>query len=106
MKLVTLVIATGAAVALASTGTAAAVSGPSCNLAPPTSPKSPLGITVGSPSVTKNGPVTVCEFASTSPLLVRFETNESASMFAAGQKSFTQHGQPTKTVNGLRSEEH
>jgi hypothetical protein len=22
-------------------------------------------------------------------------------MFAAGQKSFTQHGQPTKTVNGL-----
>jgi hypothetical protein len=101
MKLVPLVLATGAAVALASTGTAAAVSGPSCNLASAKSVKSALGITVGSPSVTKNGPVTVCEFASTSPLLVRFETNESASMFAAGQKSFTQHGQPTKTVNGL-----
>jgi hypothetical protein len=101
MKFVPLVLATGAAVALAGTGTAAAVSGPSCNLASAKSVKSALGITVGSPSVTKNGPVTVCEFASTSPLLVRFETNESASMFAAGQKSFTQHGQPTKTVNGL-----
>lgn len=101
MKLVPLVLATGAAAVLASTATAAAVSGPSCNLASAKSVKSALGITVGSPSVTKNGPVTVCEFASTSPLLVRFETNESASMFAAGQKSFTQHGQPTKTVNGL-----
>jgi len=101
MKFVPLVLASGAAVALASTGTAAAVSGLSCNLASAKSVKSALGITVGSPSVTRNGPVTVCEFASTSPLLVRFETNESASMFAAGQKSFTQHGQPTKTVNGL-----
>jgi len=101
MKLVTLILATGATAALASTGAAAAASGPSCSLASAKRVKSALGLTVGSPSVTKNGPVTVCEFASTSPLLVRFETNESASMFAAGRKGFTQHGEPTKTVSGL-----
>ena len=101
MKLVPLVLATGAAVALASTGTAAAVSGPSCNLASAKSVKSALGITVGSPSVTKNATVTVCLFATMPGLLVRFETNETASLFALGRKSFGQHGEPTKTVNGL-----
>ena len=59
------------------------------------------GITVGAPSVTKNATVTVCEFATTAGLLVRFETNETASLFALGRKSFGQHGEPTKTVNGL-----
>ena len=101
MKLVPLVLATGAAAVLASTATAAAVSGPSCNLASAKSVKSALGITVGSPSVTKNATVTVCLFATTSGLLVRFETNETASLFALGRKSFGQHGEPTKTVNGL-----
>ena len=101
MKLVPLVLATGAAAVLASTATAAAASGPSCSLASAKSVKSALGITVASPSVTKNGPVTVCLFTSTSALLVRFETNETASMFAVGRKSFGQHGEPTKTVNGL-----
>ena len=101
MKLVPLVLAIGAAAVLASTGTAAAGSGPSCNLASAKSVKSALGITVRSPSVTKNGPVTVCLFTSTPPLLVRFETNETASLFAFGRKSFGQHGEPTKTVNGL-----
>src|SRR5471030_2562926 len=98
MKFVPLVLATGAAAALASTGSAAAASGPSCNLVSAKSVKSALGLKVGSPSVTENGPVTVCEFASTAPLLVRFQRNESASMFAAGQKSFTQHKQPTKAI--------
>ena len=104
MKLVPLVLATGAAAVLASTGTAAAVSGPSCNLASAKRVKSALGITVASPSATKNGPVTVCLFASTPELLVRFETNETASLFAVGRKSFGQHGEPTKTVNGLGTE--
>ena len=101
MKLVPLVLAAGAAAALASTGTAAAVSGPSCNLASAKSVKSALGITVGSPLVTRNATVTVCLFSGTPPLLVRFETNETASLFAVGRKSFGQHGEPTKTVNGL-----
>jgi len=101
MKLVPLVLATGAVAVLASAGSAAAVSGPSCNLASPKSVKSALGITVGAPSVTKNATVTVCEFATTAGLLVRFETNETPSLFAFGRKSFAKHGEPTKTVNGL-----
>jgi len=101
MKLVPLVLATGAAAILASTATAAAASAPSCSLASTSRVKSALGIAVGSPSVTKNGPVTVCLFASAHPLLVRFETDETASLFTAGRKSFGQHGEPTKTVNGL-----
>ena len=63
--------------------------------------KSTLSITVASPSVTKNRTVTVCQFRSKSGLLVRFETNESASLFAVGRKSFEKHGEATKTVNGL-----
>ena len=101
MKLVPLLVATGAAAVLAGTGAAAAASGPSCSLASPKRVKSALGLTVASPSVTRNGPVTVCLFASNPPLLVRFQTHETASMFAAGRKGFGQHGEPTKTVNGL-----
>jgi hypothetical protein len=101
MKLVPLILATGAVTVLATTANAAAVSGPSCNLASAKRVKSALGLTVASPSVTKNGPVTVCLFASSRPLLVRFETNETASLFAFGRTSFGQHGEPTKTVNGL-----
>ena len=101
MKLVPLVLATGAAAVLAGTGTAAAASGPSCNLASAKSVKSALGIAVRSPLVTKNATVTVCLFPSAPPLLVRFETNETSSLFALGQKSFGQHGEPTKAVNGL-----
>jgi hypothetical protein len=101
MKLVPLVLATGAAAVLASTGTAAAASGPSCNLASAKRVKAALGLTVASPSATKSGPVTVCLFTSTPPLLVRFETNATESLFAFGRKSFGQHGEPTKTVNGL-----
>jgi hypothetical protein len=104
MKLVPLVLAISAAAVLAGTGEAAAVSGPSCSLASPKLVKSALGITVKAPIVTRNGPVTVCLFTSTPSLLVRFETNETAAMFAAGRKGFSQHGEPTKTVNGLGTE--
>jgi hypothetical protein len=77
------------------------LTGPSCNLASAKRVKSALGITVASPSVTKNRTVTVCQFRSKLGLLVRFETNESASLFAVGRKSFEKHGEATKTVNGL-----
>jgi hypothetical protein len=79
----------------------AQVSGPSCSLASAKRVKSALGITVASPSVTKNRTVTVCQFRTESGLLVRFETKESASSFALGRKSFEKHGEKTKTVNGL-----
>jgi hypothetical protein len=75
--------------------------GPSCNLASAKRVKSALGITVGAPLVTRNGPVTVCQFMSKVALLVRFETNETAALFAAGRKSFAQHGVPTKPVSRL-----
>lgn len=77
------------------------VSSPSCNLASAKRVKSALGITVASPTVTKNRTVTVCQFRSKTGLLVRFQTDESASLFAVGRKSFEKHGEPTKTVNGL-----
>jgi len=102
MKLVPLVLATVAV--LATAGTAAAVSGPSCNLASPKSGKSALGITVGAPSVTKNASVTVCQFATAAGLIVRFETSETPSLFAFGRKSFAKQGEPTKTVSGLGTE--
>jgi hypothetical protein len=101
MKLIPLVLAAGAVAVLASATTAAAVSGPSCALASPTSVKSALGITVGAPSVTKNATVTICEFATAAGLLVRFETSETPSLFAIGRNSFAKHGEPTKTVSGL-----
>jgi hypothetical protein len=63
--------------------------------------KAAVGVTVRSPVVTKNGPVTVCDFLSATPLLVRFETRENATLFAVGRKGFSQHGEPTKTVGGL-----
>jgi hypothetical protein len=74
---------------------------PSCKLVSAKRVKAALGISVGSPLVTKNRTVTVCQFRSNSGLLVRFETNESASLFAVGRKSFEKHGEATKTVNGL-----
>jgi hypothetical protein len=100
MKRRALILASGATAVLASAGTAAA-NVPSCSLASAKIVKSALGITVRSPVVTRNGPVTVCEFASASPLLVRFETHASPSLFALGRKGFGQHGEPTKTVSGL-----
>ena len=77
------------------------LSGPLCNLVSAKKVKSALGITVASPSVTKNRTVTVCQFMSNSGLLVRFQTNETASLFAVGRKSFQKHGEATRTVNGL-----
>jgi hypothetical protein len=79
----------------------AATKGPLCSLASSQRVKSALGITVGPPVATRNATVTVCQFEESVGLLVRFQTNDSASNFAAGQKSFDKHGYPTKTVNGI-----
>lgn len=79
----------------------ARAAGLSCSLASPKLVKSALGLVVGAPVVTRNGPVTVCQFETATGLLVRFETNETASLFAFGRKSFTKQGKPTRTVNGI-----
>jgi hypothetical protein len=78
--------------------------GPSCNLASPSKVKSALGVAVSSPSATNNATITVCQFTTDPGLLVRFETKESASLFALGRKGFQTHGEPTKTVAGLGTE--
>jgi hypothetical protein len=101
MKLVALIVATGATAVLAGTGAATAATGPSCSLVSAKRVKSALRVTVGSPIATKKGPVTVCGFTGVSPILVRFQTGETAAMFSAGRKSFTTHGEPTETVGGL-----
>ena len=74
---------------------------PSCSLASAARVRSALGVTVASPQVMKNATVTVCQFITTSALLVRFQTAETTQLFAFGRKSFGQHGLPTKTVGGL-----
>jgi hypothetical protein len=80
----------------------AAQSAPSiCSLASPAKVKSALGFGVGAPIVTKNGPVTVCQYVVKTGLIVRFETSETAAMFAFGQKSFATHGEKTKPVSGV-----
>jgi hypothetical protein len=94
----------GALVAIAGVTVATpahAAAGPSCNVASAKKIKAAIGITVGSASVTRNGPVTVCQFRTATGLLVRFQTSETASMYAFGRKSFGQHGAPTKTVAGI-----
>jgi len=101
MKLAPLILATGAAAILAGTATATAASTPSCSLASTKRVKAALGITVGSATVTRNGPVTVCLFMSTPALLVRFETKETPALYSYGRKGFSQHHEPTKTVTGL-----
>jgi hypothetical protein len=77
--------------------------GLSCSLASATRVRSALGITVGPAQVTRNGPVTVCQFRSGTGLLVRFQTSVSASRFASGRKSFGQQGVSTKTIDGVGS---
>jgi hypothetical protein len=81
---------------------AAQSASPSCSLASATKIKSALGITVSAaPSVTRNGPVTVCQFRVATGLLVRFQTSETAALFAFGRKSFATHGETTRTLNGI-----
>jgi len=74
---------------------------PSCSLASASRVKSALGVTVAAPQVTKNGPVTVCQFITASALLVRFQTSETTALYTFGRKSFGKHGVSTKTVSGL-----
>ena len=62
------------------------------------------GAHVTGPTAQTQGPVTVCSYFSSAPVitvLVRFEVNETVAMFKAGRKSFTAHKEPTVTVPHL-----
>ena len=87
---------------LAGTASAQAAT-PSCSLASASRVKSALGVTVAAPQVTKNGPVTICQFITASALLVRFQTSETMALYTFGRKSFGKQGVSTKTVSGLGS---
>jgi hypothetical protein len=95
-------IAVSAASGALAAAAPAHAAGPSCSVASPQKVKAALGITVGPASVTRNGPVTVCELrTASSGLLVRFQTSETSAMFAFGRKSFAKNGIPTRTVTGI-----
>lgn len=78
--------------------------GPSCNIVSLKEISAVLGVRVSKPSVTVNGPVTVCEFGvgGRDSLMVRFATGESRHKFQQARKGFDKNGEPTKTVTGLK----
>ncbi|HZU80985.1 MAG TPA: hypothetical protein VE991_13790 [Acidimicrobiales bacterium] len=76
----------------------------SCSDVPASEVNSALGTTVGDPSSTVNGPVTVCTYKSTSPVatvIVRFQTGMTQSSFTSDRSQFDQHGEPTQSVSGI-----
>jgi len=49
-----------------------------------------------------NGSVTVCTYSGTpGPVIVRFQSGEDPSTFAAGKQSFAQNGETTDDVAGI-----
>jgi len=72
----------------------AADKGPGCGLVPASVVDGAYGARVTGPTAQTKGPVTVCSYFSSAPVvsvLVRFEVNETVAMFKAGRKSFTAH---------------
>jgi len=91
-------------VALSSSAAQAASKGPGCGLVPASVVDSIYGASFTGPTAQTKGPVTVCTYFSSAPVvsvLVRFEVNETVAMFKAGRKSFSAHNEPTVTVPGL-----
>jgi hypothetical protein len=75
-----------------------------CGLVPASVVDGTYGASVTGPTAQTKGPVTVCTYFSSSPVLsvlLRFEVNETVAMFKAGRKSFSAHEEPTVTVPGL-----
>ncbi len=84
--------------------TAAAEKPPGCGLVPASVVGAVYKAPVGPPLAETKGPVTVCNFFSTAPLvsvLVRFEVGESAAQFAATRKQFEQRHDHTVTQPGF-----
>ena len=96
--------AMASSVAWGASAAQAAGKGPGCGLVPVSVVDGAYGARVTGPTAQTKGPVTVCSFSSSAPVLyvlVRFEVNETVAMFKAGRKSFTAHKEPTVTVPGL-----
>jgi hypothetical protein len=96
--------AMASSVAWGASAAQAAGKGPGCGLVPASVVDGVYGARLTGPAAQTQGPVTVCSFSSSAPVLyvlVRFEVNETVAMFKAGRKSFTAHKEPTVTVPGL-----
>ena len=96
--------AMASSVAWAASPAQAAGKGPGCGLVPASVVDGVYGAHVTGPTAQTQGPVTVCSYFSSAPVitvLVRFEVNETVAMFKAGRKSFTAHKEPTVTVPHL-----
>lgn len=79
-----------------------AASQPSCKLVSPGEIEAVLGFKVPEPSVTRNGPVTTCQYGNYGKtVLVRFETDESRSTFRADRAQFDAEGERTKSFTGF-----
>jgi hypothetical protein len=96
--------AMASSVAWGASAAQAAGKGPGCGLVPASVVDRAYGAHVTGPTAQTKGPVTVCSYFSSAPVvsvLVRFEVNETVAMFKAGRKSFTAHKEPTVTVPDL-----
>lgn len=77
---------------------------PGCDLVTPAEIESTLGVSVGAPEVTENGPVTVCTYPSGDTglrVIVRFETGFTDDDVAASRAKFESTQQPTADVTGI-----
>lgn len=93
---------TSAAGQSTSTSTAPSEAAPSCSSVPASEVNSALGVNVGSPTSVVNGPVTTCTYNGTpGQVIIRFQTGENASTFAAGKAGFAKNGETTTDVSGL-----
>lgn len=87
-------------------GTPAAA--PNCAVAPAPVVSSTLGKQVSEPSEIANAAVTECTYLSSGggggTVIVRYQTQENATTFAAGRHGFEESGQPTTDVKGFLDE--
>jgi hypothetical protein len=86
-------------------GTPAAA--PGCAVAPASLVSSTLGVQVSEPSEITNASVTACTYLSGgggSTVIVRYQTEENATTFAAGRHGFEESGQATTAVTGFMDE--
>ena len=91
----------------ASTSTTAAstASSHSCSSVTAAMVNAALGTSVGDPTTTLNGPVTVCTYkSSTGQVIVRFQSGTTPASFESAKSQFTAHGEPVTTVTGLGDE--
>lgn len=83
-----------------------ASSQPTCALAPASVVNAALGSDLGAPQQTLNGTVTVCTYQGpkAGQVIVRFQTGDNATTFAAGRKAFDANHEPTKDYPGFADE--